>query len=259
MNLVGVIYKLTNKISGKVYIGQTQKKDPMKRIKGHFRKQKRPNVINKAAMSYGIDNFTIEILISCFDLEYLNEMEIFFIKYYDCRVPNGYNLEGGGHNHRDLHPQTLLKMSLIKKHKCKPTVKKGTKQSKEHRENLSKVRKGFTSKNRRNARRHSNKVRKLKGDFIKIKAINISTGEEKSYLTIVDCCKDLNLDESCVSRVCRGLQGRTQHKGYKFETEKYGKSLDNLEKTCKTCHDDKTKEENQKRKELRNGLARKIK
>lgn len=60
---------------------------------------------------------------------------------------------------------------------------------------------------------------------IKIKATNIVTLETKEYNSILACCKDLKLQYSCVLKVCKGgREGRTQHKGWTFETEKYGDS-----------------------------------
>lgn len=53
-------------------------------------------------------------------------------------------------------------------------------------------------------------------------AINIETGEEKSYPTIAECCRDLNLTPPTVYGVCTGTSTAYSHKGWRFKTEKYG-------------------------------------
>jgi group I intron endonuclease len=92
-----IIYKSTNKITGKIYIGQTTK-SLEQRIKGHINESKidknRPflSSINK----YGEDNFTFETIDSANNLNELNDKEIYWINFYNSISPNGYNVTGGG-------------------------------------------------------------------------------------------------------------------------------------------------------------------
>ena len=92
-----IIYKSTNKITGKIYIGQTTHTLD-KRIKGHIKESKiesnRPFMlsINK----YGEDNFTFETIDSANNLDELNDKEVYWINFYDSVSPNGYNVTGGG-------------------------------------------------------------------------------------------------------------------------------------------------------------------
>ena len=87
-----IIYKIENKINGKIYIGQTTV-ELKERIKGH----KYANYyIGRAIREYGIENFAIDIIEKCKTLDELNEREVFWISYYNCKVPNGYNLTDGG-------------------------------------------------------------------------------------------------------------------------------------------------------------------
>lgn len=93
-----IIYKVTNKVNGKCYIGQTirtleQRKwqhiDCAKNgVKTHFY-----NAIRK----YGEDNFIFEVIDEASTLEELNELERYYIKKYDC-INNGYNMVDGGDN-----------------------------------------------------------------------------------------------------------------------------------------------------------------
>lgn len=226
MKRYGVIYKITNKIDGKVYIGQTVLDPPNKRIKWHFQKSS-DSVLCRAVKKHGKKTFKTEIILTCFDEEYLNEMEKFYIKKFNCIAPNGYNLDSGGYDNRNRHPQSILKGKLKNKKRIreKGSPLKGVPKSKEHRKTMSKVRKGFDSKNRKWARERAFSRRRRNGEFVRVTAINIETGEEFKFDTINQCAKELGLDTGNVSRVCRGVDNRTQHKGYRFVTEKYGESL----------------------------------
>lgn len=98
------IYKFTNKITGKIYIGQTNNIE--KRKRGHKSESFNQKAngyslpFHTAIRKYGWENFDFEILEEIpdeFGREYLNEREIFFISYYKSLVSeNGYNLTKGG-------------------------------------------------------------------------------------------------------------------------------------------------------------------
>lgn len=89
------IYKITNSINNKCYIGMSTKlKD---RIKRHLRKLVTNNHNNKylsrAFNKYGVDNFEIEILEMFNEITHseLLKLEIEYIQYYNS-LKNGYNL-----------------------------------------------------------------------------------------------------------------------------------------------------------------------
>ena len=91
---MGYIYKITNNINGKVYIGKTTK-TVEERWKGHLKKMNyKKNKFYNALNKYGIDNFTIEEIEECDD-DLLNEEEIYWINFYNS-YENGYNSTGGG-------------------------------------------------------------------------------------------------------------------------------------------------------------------
>ncbi len=95
---MGFIYKITNVITGKCYIGETAKDDPEKRWKQHLGTIRRGAgcpALRDAVNKYGIDNFKFEVLIICFD-DVRFEMEKLYIKKYNSQVPNGYNISAGG-------------------------------------------------------------------------------------------------------------------------------------------------------------------
>ena len=112
-----VIYKITNKVNGKIYIGQTVQKlkDRWANHKSDARNSgKTP--LYKSMRKYGIDNFSIEIIDYAQDLDSLNLLEQEYIKVADCLVPKGYNLLPGGENHRH-HEVTRAKLSALNKGK----------------------------------------------------------------------------------------------------------------------------------------------
>ena len=94
----GFIYKITNKVNGKSYIGQT-------RYTVEFRwrqhQHKKDNCyFHNAIHKYGVENFTVETIEEC-NVEDLNSREIFYIAKYDT-FNNGYNLTIGGDGNRRL-------------------------------------------------------------------------------------------------------------------------------------------------------------
>ena len=90
-----IIYKATNKTTGKVYIGKTVG-SLGKRITEHFRST--VGLFPRALRKYGRDGFSFEVIETCEVLEGLNEREIYWIDFYGCKCPAGYNLTDGGEN-----------------------------------------------------------------------------------------------------------------------------------------------------------------
>lgn len=89
MKTDGVIYKLTNKITGKIYIGKTVQKFEQ-RCKAH--KYKSCTALNNSINIHGWDNFNKEIICNALDEKYLAHLEEYFIKLFDCMAPKGYNI-----------------------------------------------------------------------------------------------------------------------------------------------------------------------
>lgn len=92
------IYKITNKINGKCYIGQAV--NIKRRWKSHKEiafKKNHPGYsypLYQAIRKYGLENFNFEVLEEC-KKEQLEEKEIFYIAKYDS-YKNGYNQNIGG-------------------------------------------------------------------------------------------------------------------------------------------------------------------
>ena len=95
---MGFIYKITNTITKKCYIGETKKNNPYLRWNEHKRTIEKGigcPALQDAVKKYGIEYFKFEILIICFDDDRY-KFEIDYIKKYNSIVPNGYNLTKGG-------------------------------------------------------------------------------------------------------------------------------------------------------------------
>lgn len=91
----GIIYKISNTVNDKVYIGQTIQQ-LKKRWNQHCRCSKFSDAhLYRAIRLYGIDKFSIEHIEENIPQDKLNEKEIYYIQYYDSYV-NGYNSTKGG-------------------------------------------------------------------------------------------------------------------------------------------------------------------
>lgn len=92
-----IIYKITNLINGKIYIGQTTM-SLQKRWKAHRKKGSNCVALARAIQKYGKQNFKVEQIDVACDLDELNYKEEYYIRLYDCIAPKGYNLCAGGKN-----------------------------------------------------------------------------------------------------------------------------------------------------------------
>lgn len=93
-----IIYKVTNIINGKVYIGQTCNTLDYRRSQ-HERdcKYHRNSYFHEALLKYGFDNFVWEIIDSSDTQEGIDELEKMYIKEYKTTDKKyGYNLKLGG-------------------------------------------------------------------------------------------------------------------------------------------------------------------
>lgn len=103
-----IIYKATNKINGKIYIGQTIHNLAHRRQRHLYdSRNKKDNMqFHKAARKYGAHSFEWEVLHTCFNINDLNRLEIFYIGFYNT-FKKGYNATEGGSN--PPHTEATLK------------------------------------------------------------------------------------------------------------------------------------------------------
>ena len=92
--MYGYIYKTTNLINNKIYIGQHK---ATKFESEHYIGS--GLLITEAISKYGFDNFKCELLETCESKEQLNERELFYIKLYNSQDKTiGYNIADSGYN-----------------------------------------------------------------------------------------------------------------------------------------------------------------
>lgn len=102
------IYKYTNKVNGKIYIGQTiQSLEKRAKYNGlgyihckHF---------YSAIQKYGWESFIPEILEEVTEEE-ADEREMYYIQKYNS-IKNGYNIDLGGHIEKHRSEETKKKLS----------------------------------------------------------------------------------------------------------------------------------------------------
>ncbi len=107
-----IIYKITNEINGKSYIGQTTKTfEERYNGSGHWWVCTGNAHLKNSSEKHGYDNFSIKILKKNIKtLEELDKFEIYYIKKYNTLYPNGYNFCSGGGN-RDYCQEICDKIS----------------------------------------------------------------------------------------------------------------------------------------------------
>lgn len=116
-HIVGEIYKMTNTVNGKSYIGQTRshrlnrnKYRPFgynSRFKDHIHeahssKKTQCSYLNSAIRKYGKECFTCELIHTC-PVDELDTQEKHYITEYETKYPDGYNLTDGGRGFTDVN------------------------------------------------------------------------------------------------------------------------------------------------------------
>ena len=152
LDIMGYVYKITNKNNNKSYIGISIHEPEKRRIKAHL-SGRGNRIIAKAIKKYGKDAFTYEVLeANVFD-EFLPELEVAYIAHFNTVAPHGYNLTHGG-NHAIPSEETRRKISEAKKGKKgkPPSAETRRKMSKAH-----KVRMSFEENRRKVSEFHKGK------------------------------------------------------------------------------------------------------
>lgn len=102
MSYQGKIYKITNKVNDKIYIGRT-KHSLEERLKEHARDKRGVRPVKLAIDKYGLENFAIEQIGEAFTLEETMGKEKYWIKQLDARNKKvGYNMTEGGDDKRHV-------------------------------------------------------------------------------------------------------------------------------------------------------------
>ena len=89
--MVGYIYKTTNLINNKIYIGKHMSEKVSKTYKGSGK------ILKQAFKKYGKENFLCEVIATANTEDELNNLEAYWIEQYNSRDPEiGYNIVAGG-------------------------------------------------------------------------------------------------------------------------------------------------------------------
>lgn len=205
------IYKITNQINGKCYIGQSI--DIEKRWKQHISDAKNSNrkkcpYFHKALIKYGIENFKFEILEECL-IDKLNEREIYWIKFYNS-YENGYNLTPGGNQSIWVNPDEIYTLwdigysvgeiyQLLNGKYCRQTITSYLQRYDNYNEKESKRRGRLKAKKtlHNNEELYCIKQYSFFGDFI------------KNWETTYEIERVLNIPHSSVSAVLNGKNKQT--------------------------------------------------
>ena len=195
-----IIYKITNEVNGKVYIGQTIRsiKKRWWEHKDDMSKSELP--LYRAMRKYGVDNFTIEEIDGANSKSELNYKEVHYMyKFNSLDKNSGYNLRMGGSNggHSQETRDKISKVQMGKK------AKKSTKQkmSKTHKKRME---------NPELRKRISQTLRKT--STLK-KPIVRSDGVE--FESISECARQMGTTSPDLWATLNGK--RKTHKGYSFK------------------------------------------
>lgn len=148
-NSYGYIYKITNLINGKIYIGQRKIYDEFRDDLSLDKYMGSGVYINRSINKNGIENFSKEIIDFADSKEELNYKEKYWIKELGSlyKNGNGYNLTDGGmggatYGERNAWSKEGRIRNNIKNHWI------GRKHSEETKEKISKTKKGSTPPNK---------------------------------------------------------------------------------------------------------------
>ena len=233
------IYKITNRVNGKCYIGQSQ--DIATRFREHrylLRQNKYGNrKIQNAWNKYGEENFTFEIIEECM-IEELDEKEIKYIREYDSHH-NGYNNTNGGDGVRGWKHNDEFKKKMSLSNKINPRIPtqeqierlieynktrdyhhseetkqkmraahKGLKATKKAKENMSKAQKEVWKDDQK--RREANSRR-----FRENNPMKLMTEEQKRQ--VIEKVRQANLGKKRSAETCQNIGNI--HRGSKYMTD----------------------------------------
>lgn len=170
-----IIYKTTNLVNNKIYVGQDTRENSSYLGSG--------KIIKHAINKYGIDFFRKEILEKCHTIEELNEREQYWINLLDSNNPCiGYNISTGGRGKLGCFHSEKTKRLFSKQRKGKNNPNYGKKISKEQRKILSECGKKRTGKNNTFYGRHHSKETKIK--ISNANSIHLSVDKENEILKL---------------------------------------------------------------------------
>ena len=204
------IYKIINKIDGKVYIGQSI--DILRRWYEHLwaaGQQRYSNLLlYKAFAKYGVENFSFDIVERC-DESKLLEREIYYIDKYrsyvgfdDC---NGYNMTLGGDGNRGAERTPEWKLHISEGNKGQSPWNKGKTYTLPHMQG-----KYSGEKNPFYGKHHTEETKALFSELARNRVNGITHRvicDGVIYDSVVNCAKHFNVDHRTMSDWLHGKRG----------------------------------------------------
>lgn len=195
---MGYIYKITNHINGKVYIGQTRNLIEY-RWQHHLykgRNQDKPDTnypLYRAMRKYGLENFSI-LQIEEIDNELLDERECYWIQQENSLTPNGYNCDLGGKGVSRYNHDEVLKYYLN-----------------EANENASETARKFGCSLQTILKILEAKNLEGQGKYQKIYQISLKDGSIiKEFNSLIEVRKSLDIGKT---QLCNAVNGRAKSAG----------------------------------------------
>ena len=203
-----LIYKHTNMINGKIYIGKTNQEPEVRYGSNGNGYRACPHFYN-AIKKYGWENFKHEILLDGLTEEEASEKEIEFISQYDsCNPDIGYNIRRGGDGFNSIDSKKLWANDDYRKRITeKNKAHWANPQYKEKASNLMRI--AWKDPDKRKRRSHAAKERWADEEFHKktrervLEACKTSVQcveTEEVFDAIVDACKKYNIHHSNIIR-----------------------------------------------------------
>lgn len=197
---MGLIYKITNIVNQKSYIGKTARALTV-RWKQHLYDAKNPNkkitALGRAINKYGESSFSLEVLVENLSNDSLDAAESYWIKHYNTFKGIGYNCTKGGDGTCGLIPWNKGKTNVF---------------SAETIERMRKAKIGTTPKN-------LEQLRKLATERIGIKHQNAKKANIYDYYTnkliaenvaITTWCKENNYNQGNLCSTARKERPHTK-------------------------------------------------
>ena len=249
-----VVYKITNNINGKIYIGMTNDVKRRWRCEGiEYRpplKSDHHRPFWNAIQKYGWDNFTKEIMISGLTKEDAFEKEMQMIKEFDSTNKKiGYNLSSGGNGGvvYKVHPRGMLGKTHTLENKNKHRLFMSDKRNNPMYN--GKTIWGVTHPHPKGmkGKKHSEEIKKQISETLKKNSSNkkkvemsLPNGDVKVFESLTECSNHLGLDSSSsfIQRLIKTNQPYVLHPNTSRNREKFKllegltlKYLDNTEVT----------------------------